>query len=352
MMHFEEITSSCNCLTPIPVCICSRKQEFVDLNLIVLRSSGVKDIPDNNDRSIVILDHSRIDNTSTDCRHLLDPIHLKVCTIIEEFTEDQVIILVVNTNKEESIIGDHHDLMHLLRIILRCNLTLLNQITFNTTLDDPHIIRINRVSIGVTAKIDTLLLVQSDRSHIISSGATRDTSDCSLPLQNTVRIVCIVESRLIQTQPDIWVKCIVVRVFSLACNVNKVVFWSIIDNHFEEFSPLLVSIDRNKSPFPNPLTKIIKLGKETRLITIWLNNLTANICKTLSSNFDIVNANDTSCFHILGQPITSLLKLLRVRDTNLRRILRIITITRVNNVDFVNLTSILQYNFQLTILSR
>ena len=199
MMHFKEIASSCNCLTPFPLSLCRRKKEFANVNLIVLRCSRIKDIPDNNDRSIVILNHSRIDNTSTHCRQLLDPIHLDVCTIVEEFTKDQVIILIINTNEEESIIGDHHDLMHLLRIILRCNLTLLNQITFNTTLDDPHIIRINRVGIGVTAKIDTLLLVQSDRSHIISSGATRDTSDCSLPLQNTVRIVCIVESRLIQT---------------------------------------------------------------------------------------------------------------------------------------------------------
>ena len=281
MMHFKEIARSCDCLTPFPFSLCFGKQEFTDVDLIILGCSRIKDIPDNDDCTVVIHSHSRVDNTSTHCRHLLDPIHLKVCTIIEEFTEDQVIILVVNTNKEESIIGDHHDLMHLLRIILRCNLTLLNQITLNTTLDDPHIIRINRVSIGITAKIDTLLLVQSDRSHIVSSSATRDTSDCSLPLQNTVRIVCIVESRLIQTQPDIWVKCIVVRVFSLACNVNKVVFWSIIDNHLEEFSPLLVSIDRNKSPFPNPLTKVIKLSKESRFVTICLSDLTANIGITL-----------------------------------------------------------------------
>ena len=126
MMHFKEITSSSNSLTPIPSGLCSRKKEFVDLDLIVLRCCRVEDIPDNNDRPIVIFDHSRIDNTSTHRRNLLDPIHLKVCTIVEEFTEDQVIILVVNTNKEESIIGDHHDLMHFLRIILRCNLTLLN----------------------------------------------------------------------------------------------------------------------------------------------------------------------------------------------------------------------------------
>ena len=276
-MHFKEVASSCNCLTPFPLSLCSRKQEFVDLDLVVLRCSRIKDVPDDNDRSIVIFNHSGVDNTSTNCWDLFNPIHLDVCTIVEEFTKDQVIILIINTNEEESIIGDHHDLMHLLRIILRCNLTLLNQITFNTTLDDPHIIGINRVSIGITTKIDTLLLVQSDRSHIISSGATRDTSDCSLPLQNTVRIVCIVESRLIQTQPDIGVKCIVVRVFSLACNVNKVVFWSIIDNHLEEFSPLLVSIDRNKSPFPDPLTKVIKLSEESRFITICLSDLTANI---------------------------------------------------------------------------
>ena len=197
MMHFKEIASSCNCLTPFPLRLCRRKKEFTNVNLVVLRCSRIEDIPGNNDCTVVIHSHCGVDNTSTHCRNLLDPIHLDVCTIVEEFTEDQVIILIINTDEEESVIRNHHDLIHLLRIVLRCNLTLLNQITFNTTLDDPHIIRINRVSIGITAKINALLLVQSDRSHIISSGATRDTSDCSLPLQNTVRIVCIVESRLI-----------------------------------------------------------------------------------------------------------------------------------------------------------
>ena len=327
MLNGSKISAYSDILSPFPTRICCCIGEFANLDFIILSSGVIEDIPDNYSITILVKCHFRISDISTDHGDLTDVVNLNICTIVEEYAKYAIVIFFIFTDKQEFIVGNPLDLRKFFRSILRSNLTLLYKVPFRITLNNPHIIGVGRIRIGITANINFLFLIKSNCCYIISSSRSRNTTDCSLPHQNTIGIIGIIKIRAIHAQPDVWVVDIIVGIICLACNINVVVFSRVIKCHFDKFCLLGASILRKKRAIPNQLSKIIKLCNKCCLITISFKDTTTNVSITIAGLDHIVDCQFTCCFQIICNPITSFLKLLRMRNTNLRRIFRIISIT-------------------------
>ena len=111
-----------------------------------------------------------------------------------------------------------------------------------------------------------------------------------------------------------------------------------------------------KASIPNQTTKIGEFSKESRRIAICLSQFATNVSSTVGSGLNVENfkcRGISTTFDILVDPIVSFLKLLRVRDSNLRNILNIVSKTRIDDINTVNLTSSgIQDNIKFNILSR
>ena len=288
-------------------------------------------------------------------RKCLCPLNFNSCSIVVCFTNNDVCFTcrIANTTEQEGIVCFPLQLVKMLRTRSRSDLTLLHNGAIKIQQRNPHIIGCSRVSIGVTTDHYALILIQTDRSCIVTSGSTRDTSNITLPLNNTIRVVSVVETRSVLSNNYVRVAAQVSCVRNGLTNDIDVVGVAIFNRECLPRQRLSTCSRncRDESSLPQHNTFAVELSKQTSDISISINSLTTNINRAVISDLNIIDCGCRCCFFQEGQEITCFLVSLRVRNTNFWRIIFIITRTRVDDVDFSNCTCFCSRNLDPKVLT-